>query len=277
MRLWFQYAQLDGSHPDPDPVPNRHIVRLHWWRTELDLSVGVAPDLDVELDIPYDLKDIRARYELPDGTPFNNPQGDLHHRTERLHGISDLKLLANWRPGSILLQDDRLHVGIGLSLPAGRTEEDPYALGALGLPHQHIQFGTGTVDPVVRLDYALLADPVGFLVSTSAQTPAYENSKGFRGSPLIDFSVGPRVRLADWLVVGASYVASWQGRAFWNGFPDENSGYFLQGVSFTAPVRLADGVTIIPTVLRTFSIRTRGDADAFEMDWMAGVSLDVGF
>lgn len=173
------------------------------------------------------------------------------------------------------MDNDRFHAGIGVSLPTGRTEEDPWALGAQGLRHQHIQFGTGTVDPVVRLDYSRLADPVGFLVSTSLQTPAYENSEGYRASPLFDFSIGPRVRIDDWLVVGASYVASYQGRATWSGLADENSGYFLQGVSVTAPIRLAAGFTLIPTLLRTFSIRTRGDQDAFRMDWMVGVSLDL--
>ncbi len=270
-----QFARLDGSHPDSDPVPNKHFVHLDWFRTEFDLAYGFSKDWDVELDMPYDVKTVRARYELPDGTPFQNPEGDLHHRDERLHGFSDFKLLANYRPGGVLLADDRLHVGLGLSLPVGETEEDPWKLGNQGLRHQHIQFGTGTVDPVFRLDYYRLADPVGFLVSANVQIPLYENHHTYKGSTQADFSIGPRAQLAGWLVVGASYVASYQTRAFWDGDPDQNSGYFLQGVGFNAAIRLAPGVTLIPTALRVFSINTRGSGDSLEMDWLAGLSLDL--
>jgi hypothetical protein len=270
-----QFARLDGSHPDPDPVPNKHFVHLDWFRTEIDLTYGFSKDWDVELDIPYDVKTVSARYELPDGTPFNNPQGDLHHRDEQLQGVADLKLLANYRPASVLLKDDRLHIGLGLSLPAGKTEEDPWELGNQGLRHQHIQFGTGTVDPLIRMDYYLLADPVGFLVSAAVQIPLYENSKGYKGATQAEFTVGPRIRAADWLVLGTGYVAGYQTRAFWNGDPDENSGYFLQGVGFNAAIRVAPGVTLLPSVLLVHSIHTRGSSDSLEMDWLVGLSIDL--
>ncbi|RPH48752.1 MAG: hypothetical protein EHM91_03915 [Planctomycetota bacterium] len=256
-------------------MPNKHFVHLDWFRTEFDLAYGFSPNWDIELDIPYDVKTVSAKYELPDGTPFDNPEGDLHHRDERLQGLSDLKLLANYRPGGVLMKDDRLHVGIGLSLPTGRTEGDPWKLGNQGSKHQHIQFGTGTVDPVVRLDYYRLADPIGFLISTNVQIPLYENRRTYKGSTQADFAVGPRVRFSEWLVVGASYVASYQTRSFWDGDPDQNSGYFLQGVGFNAAVRLAPRVTLIPTVLRVHSIETRGSSDSLKMDWLVGLSLDL--
>lgn len=275
MTLRSQFARLEGNHPDPDPVPNQHFVELDWWRTELDLLYGFSKDWDVELDIPYDVKDVNARYELPDGTEFNNPEGDLHHRDERLEGFSDLKLFANYRPGGVLLKDDRLHVGLGVSLPIGETESDPWKLGDQGLKHQHIQFGTGTFDPLLRLDYYVLANPVGFLASVNLQAPLYENRHGYKGSTQADFTLGPRVQLADWMVLGASYVASYQTRAYWEGDPDENSGYFLQGVGMNAAIRLAPGVNLIPTALRVFSIDTRGGGDSLEMDWLFGLSLDI--
>ena len=131
------------------------------------------------------------------------------------------------------------------------------------------------MDPVLRLDYYRLADPIGFLISSNVQIPLYENSHTYNGSTQGDFTVGPRVQIADWLVVGASYVASYQTRSFWDGDPDQNSGYFLQGVGFNAAVRVAPRVTLIPTVLRVHSINTRGSSDSLKMDWLVGLSLDL--
>lgn len=258
-------------------MPNEHQVRLDWYRVELDLAYGLGANWDVELDIPFDVKDVDARYELPDGSEFDNPQGDLHHRDERLEGISDLKLFANWRPGSVLMKDDRLHVGLGMSLPVGKIEEDPFELGDQGLKHQHIQFGTGTFDPLLRLNYYKLADPVGLLVSANVQAPFYENRKDYKGAAQADFTIGPRVQLSDWLVLGTSYVASYQTRAYWGGEPDENSGYFLQGVGMNVAIRMAPRATLIPSALRVFSIDTRGGGDSLEMDWLVGLSLDLSF
>ncbi len=275
VRLTQQYVHLDGSHPDADPVPNTHIIALDWFRTELDVHWSFAPVWDLELDIPFDVKSIKARYELPDGTSFDNPQGNLHHRTERLDGLSDLRLLLNWRPSSIAVTGDLLHLGAGLTLPTGRTTEDPYALGAMGLEHQHIQFGTGTVDPVLRLDYAFDIEGWGASCSLGLQLPLYKNRNDYIGSPLFDLSIGPRVAISEGCAIAMTYRLVYQGRAFWDNVLDENTGYVQQAVAVTVPVRLGGGVTLVPTLLRTISIRTRDDADSYEMDWMFAVSLDV--
>lgn len=171
-----QYAQPEGNHPDP--IPNFHLVDRRWWRTEIDLAYGISKDWDVELDIPYDVKDVDAWYERPDGSPFNNPEGDLHHREERPEGISDLKVFLNYRPGSFHLQDDRVHVGFGVPLPVGQTGSDPYERGVQGIEPQHIHFGSGTFDPLIRLDDYLLANPLGFLASVNLQAPLYETRHG---------------------------------------------------------------------------------------------------
>lgn len=256
-------------------MPHRHEVRLDWTRVQLDLAWSFAEKWDVELDIPYDVKVVKADYVLPDGTSFQNPRGDIHHRDERLEGFSDLKLFANVRPSNVLVADDRLHAGLGVSLPTGKTDSDPWELGDLGLKHQHIQFGTGTVDPLLRLDYALPADPVGMLASVALQAPLYENRHGYRGSTQLDLSVGPRFRAAETLVLGASWVFGWQGRATWDGDSDPNSGYVLQGVGLNAAVRLGPGATLIPSALRVYRIDPRGGGDSFEMDWVLGLALDL--
>ncbi|HYF00863.1 MAG TPA: hypothetical protein VEJ18_18220 [Planctomycetota bacterium] len=258
-------------------MPNRHFVELDWFRVQLDVARSIGPGWDVELDIPYDVKDVDARYERLDGTPFDNPEGDLHHRDERLEGVADLKLFVNRRRGGVLRDGDLLHVGFGVSLPTGRIESDPWERGDLGLRHQHIQFGTGTFDPLLRADYYILPDPVGAMLSLNIQTSIYENRHDYRGPMQADVALGPRVRVVDPVVLGAGYVASYQSRAYWDREPDENSGYFLQGVGFSAAIRVAPGATLIPSALRVFSIDPRGGGDSLEMEWLFGLSVDLSF
>lgn len=275
VRVGVQWAQLDGSHAASQPVPNEHFVELQWMRVVVGVNLPLGDGWDLELEAPYDVKDVEARYELPDGTPFDNPLGDLHHRTERLEGFSDFLLMASHRPRDVLLPGDFVRIGLGISLPVGRTEEDPYALGLLGIKHQHIQFGSGTVYPAARLDYAWQPDRIGFDLSLGARLPFYENADGYLGAGLLEFAAGPRMRLGDGIHASLHYVAAYQTRATWDGLSDPNTGYVQHAIALAVPVSLGHGVTLIPSVIRTLDINTRGGGDSYEMDWSASVGFDV--
>jgi hypothetical protein len=269
IRVRTQYAALEGRHPDPDPVPNTHIVSLDWTRIELDLAVPLSDSIDLELQLPYDIKDVKARYELPDGTPFDNPLGDLHHRTEKLEGVSDFKLYWNFNV-------DGWRLSAGVNLPVGRIEQDPYALGALGLRHEHIQFGTGTCDPLARVSRMIhVLEGVDLSFGAGAQVALVENRNGYRAPPTIDFAAGPRVQILDWLGVSAMYSALYQGRAYWSGNPDPNTGYLIQGFQVSLPIRIGPGILIVPNVFRAFDTHLRDGGDAFELDWIAGLTVEV--
>ena len=87
----------------------------------------------------------RIRFEDLDRRPIVVPDGDIHHRNETLLGPGDPWLMAvtGRRMGAWSAA-----VRGGVTIPLGRTEENPFELGRRGLPHQHIQFGTGTWDPL---------------------------------------------------------------------------------------------------------------------------------
>lgn len=243
-------------------------MELDWTRIELDLTVPLSDSIDLELQVPYDIKDVKARYELPDGTRFANPLGDLHHRTEKLEGFSDFKLYWNFSV-------DGWRLSAGVNLPVGDIEDDPYALGLLGLPHQHIQFGTGTCDPLARVSRVVhVMEGVDISFAAGAQVPLVENRKGYQGPPMLDFAAGPRVTIADWLSINASYSVIYQGRAYWDGDADPNTGYSIQGFQLSMPVRI-EGIYIVPSVYRAFEVVTRDEGDAFELDWIAGLSVEV--
>ena len=219
--------------------------------------------------MPYDIKSIKARYELPDGTPYDNPLGDLHHRNERLTGVSDLKLYANFGI-------DEWRLSAGLNLPVGRIEEDPWRLADLGLKHQHVQFGTGTFDPLVRVARAIhLAEGVDLAAAAGAHVPIFVNRKGYRAPMLADFAIGPRVRISDAISISATYSVLYQGGAKWHGERDPNTGYTVQGIQLSVPIRVGGDVLIVPNVFRTFSAAARGSSDSFEMDWIVGLSVEI--
>ena len=269
MRLRSQFATLDGSHPDPDPVPNTHIVSMDWSRIELDVMVPIGESSELEFQLPYDVKDIEAKYELPDGTEFDNPVGDLHHRTERLEGPADFKVYCNFTVGEWRLSG-------GLNLPVGETVENPYLLGDLGLNHQHVQFGTGTFDPLARLSRLVhVVEGVAANFSAGAQIPLMENRHGYQAPPVYDFAAGPRFALNGFLNASLSYSVLYQGRGYWDGDPDPNTGYVIQAIHLSLPIRIEPGIYLVPNVYRALHVKTRDEGDTFELEWIVGLSMEI--
>src|SRR5262249_56721114 len=59
-----------------------------------------------------------------------------------------------------------------------------------GLPHQHIQFGTGTWDPVLSAFAVRGGRTFGLNLAASARLPMYENSHGYRAGNRYSLVVG---------------------------------------------------------------------------------------
>ena len=241
---------------------------MDWSRVELDVMIPIGASSELEFQLPYDVKNMHARYELPDGTPFDNPIGDLHHRTERLEGPADFKAYCNFNAGEWRLSG-------GLSLPVGETVENPFVLGDLGLKHEHVQFGTGTLDPLARVSRLVhIGEGVALNFAASAQVPLMENRHGFHAPPIYDFAAGPRFFLTDWLGASLSYSVLYQGRGYWDGDPDPNTGYVIQAIQLSLPIRL-EGIYLIPNVYRALHVKTRDEGDTFELEWIVGLAMEV--
>jgi len=263
---------MDGSHADENPIPNRHIVELSWYHTEFTLLTSLGGRWDLELDLPFDVKVQDVRFETPDGAPFDNPAGLIHHRDETLQGIGDMKVLGNLRPTSVLAKGDLLTVGMGLSLPTGKIEENPYELGALGIRHRHIQFGTGTIDPVLRLGYLTPVGKWRLDASLDFQLSLYETRHGYRGPLNMTFNLGPNLNLGG-LGVGLQYSGWYQGRAKWDGQTDPNSGYFVQGIRLSASIPMDPSWSVRFSATWLYDADTRPGADQFTLDWLFGISV----
>jgi hypothetical protein len=106
---------------------------------------GLVAGVGLELHAPLRLVRDRIRYQDFERQPYTPPLPDFHHRNETLVRVGDpwLALILGSSSGAL-----SWGARTGVSMPLGRTEENPFELGHHGLPHQHIQFGTGTWDPV---------------------------------------------------------------------------------------------------------------------------------
>jgi len=174
----------ESACPDIGPVclsrneaPNLHDQSI--WIGELRAAVeyGVNDWLGVRLQVPVKLLATTITYRHLDGTAFEPDWVGIHHRDETLFGIGDPWLTA--RIGTNF-QGFTLLARVGASLPLGRTEADPFLAGREGREHQHIQFGTGTFNPLLAGE---VLKPLGDVLVGGyfqAMPVLVENAQGFR-------------------------------------------------------------------------------------------------
>ncbi len=179
--------------------PQQHDQRF--WIAELRpiVALGLTRTLGVEAQLPVRVVGTTIQFRRLDGTPFSPDYANIHHRDETLFGVSDPWLLGR---ASGVVGDLRVTTRAGLGIPLGSTEEDPFARGRGGLPHQHIQFGTGTFYPVFAVDVGLPLGRVGLGGYGQALVFVYENGNGYRSGNRYAAGVSGDVEVVPKLRVG---------------------------------------------------------------------------
>ncbi len=271
---------FEGSHPETKGVSpagqviqvprHEHDVKLDFTRLELSASYGVAESWQVQGRLPYDIKRQRSgvRFIAPATAAEKDAMlrnMEIHHRDETYQGFSDASLLGAHRMAELLSEGDALILAAGSSLPIGKTEGDPFEAGARGGQHRHIQFGTGTFDPLLELTYRLpLAASLWTAVHATGRFPFYENRRTYRGP--IESTGGATLgyELFDALGVHVGYLLYYQGFAHWDGKRDINTGLISHlataGVSFRPTEASAVGFDLRLPIAQ----EPLGDGDAFE-------------
>jgi hypothetical protein len=169
-----------------DEPPQLHDQRFNIAEVRLTLAYGVWRWLGVELQAPLRLNHTTVAYRRLDGEEFMPDYPLIHHRNETLFGPGDPWLLAR---AERRLGPLELTAKAGASLPIGSAEPNPFELGEIGLVHQHVQFGSGTVAPIAYLSAALpIGDTWRILGHGQAQLFLAENEHGYR--PGHRFSAG---------------------------------------------------------------------------------------
>jgi hypothetical protein len=160
----------------PEPT-QQHDQRFYIFELRPVVAVGLLDALGLELQLPLRAVSSDITFRRLDGTAFEPDYVNIHHRDETLYGIADPWLLAR---STFTLGPVALTARAGLSLPVGSTQEDPFARGRAGLPHQHIQFGSGTFHPVLALDANVPLGQVQLAGYAQSVLFLYENQHGYR-------------------------------------------------------------------------------------------------
>lgn len=268
------HPNYKGLSPEGEvfAVPlHNHVVKLDFVRTELALEYTFGENWSAWLRIPYDVKMQTASVLYPEPvTPLEQEailrNRDIHHRNENYTGISDLRLLFAHRLNGFLFKNGRLDLAAGASLPTGRTEENPLTAAAEGIRHMHIQFGTGTFDPLLELHYSTgLSDRLSLAVFTINKIPFYENRKGYKAPLETTSGVSLGYRLNSLLSPRLTLANFSQSHAKWDEVNDPNSGLVSWNLTLNLTFFLKNGLTITPGYRLPLSQRTLDDrGDTFE-------------
>jgi hypothetical protein len=160
-----------------DEPPQLHDQRFTLAELRASLEHGFTEALGVEVQLPVRLNRTTVRFTALDGTPLTLDYENIHHRDETLFGLGDPWVLGRyaWQTGGL-----GLTARAGFTVPLGHTVENPFALGEAGLPHQHVQFGTGTVQPLLGLEASRSWGAWAGRAWGQAQLSLAENRFGYR-------------------------------------------------------------------------------------------------
>ena len=274
---------------------HRHHVKLNTFRVDVGLKYQLNSQWMLEANVPYETKVQEATIE--EIKPVTNAEveailrnRDNHHRNETYTGLRDADVFLGYRTVGLLKESDFLMGRIGTTIPFGKTEEDPWKLGNAGLKHLHIQFGTGTFNPIADIHYSLpLYKGVGASVSIRSKFPFYENSKTYRGSRELTYTAGLNYRLNNWISFQAGYLGFYQSYAYWAGELDINTGIRFSMASFGASVATPYNIPLALTLMLPLSQETLYDdtdalldgvyeeSDAFEFGPLVSLTVLYAF
>lgn len=219
------------AHDEPEPgvpadmQPYRHLVDMTLLEWDFDAQIGFSRRFAFEAFLPVRVTVLRAAFRTRDGRDLRRATS-IHHRDETIAGLGDIVL--GGRIGLVLPDDVpgwNLDLRLGTTIPTGHTETDPFALGERGLAHQHVFFGSGTVDPVVGLESNVALAKLGITAWLSSRVPVYRNHFGYRHSRSIVAGVGvlSGFGLRRWTFLLQPEVY-WESRALWPERAAMNSG-----------------------------------------------------
>lgn len=202
--------------PEPPQIHDQHFTVA-----ELRASVEHAftDALGVEVQLPLRMSATTVQFRALDGTPLVLDYTNIHHRDETLLGLGDPWLMGRY---AFALGEVRLSARAGVSLPLGDTVENPFALGKAGLAHQHIQFGSGTVQPLLALAAERTWDGWSARAWGQAQLSLLENRHGYRAGNRLGLGMAGEARLVGTLRASVGADVAYEAPERWDGLVQQD-------------------------------------------------------
>lgn len=234
----------ESACPDIGPVcrlvevePYLHDQALQVGELRGVLELGLTDAWGIQLQLPLKLIHTTILYRRLDGTIFEPDHPTTHHRNETLVGLTD-----PWLSGRVAASIGTWSlVGrVGVSLPLGRTEPNPFQLGDAGEPHQHFQFGTGTFNSLLAAEFL---KPLGDFQASGyvqAQLVPSANARGFQAGhrlglgALVGRSVAGELRATIGVDVVHEEAERWGGAVQQDGNLGRTD--VLAGLGFSYPL-----------------------------------------
>ena len=267
-----------------DAPLHRHHVALSTYRIDVGLQYLLSDRWSLQATVPYAVRDQEASIEWIDPVSSEDKQAilrsrDIHHRNETYTGFSDADLFLGYKIRGLFKTDDVLSARFGTTIPIGNTEENPWDLGDAGIEHLHIQFGTGTFNPIANLQYNLpLYRGLTMTASGRGMLPFYENSKTYRGSAELGWTAGFSYRLFDWLSFSGNYLGFYQSAAAWAGERDINTGLRYNMAAFGMSLATLEGISVAANVMFPLTQETLyNEGDAIEFGTLVSLTTSYLF
>jgi hypothetical protein len=217
---------VDENQKEPSgPQSFKHVQDFLMEEFRLHVSYRILERLEVQTSLPIRHTIIEAGFSDANGDPLPGFES-IHHRTETLFGIGDMGVGLSY---TVLLPSQDLpmsvSISLGATLPSGDIEPDPFKAGEVGQEHQHIFFGTGTVNPMFGLDLSYDLGPLRLHSSTRADVPISSNQEGYTApatfsSDLLAVISTPVEGLHP--IAGMAVFQQWPAQ--WGDQPAKNSG-----------------------------------------------------
>ena len=284
---WGGHLESRGLSPTGEVVDaplHRHHVALSTYRMDVGLRYLLNGQWTLQANIPYAVKNQDASIEWIDPVTSEDKEAilrsrDIHHRNETYAGLSDLDLFLGYQIQRLFKANDRLFVRLGTTVPTGKTEENPWKLGDAGIEHLHIQFGTGTFNPLVNLRYNLpLYRGLTITASARGMFPFYENSKTYQGPVELSYTAGFTYRPFNWLSFNGNYLGFYQSAASWAGERDINTGLRYSMAALGMSVVTLNDISVSANIMFPLTQETLYDAgDAIEFGTLVSVATSYAF
>ena len=263
---------------------HRHHVALSTYRIDVGVQYLLNDQWTLRAKIPYTVRDQDASIEWIDPVSSEDKQAilrsrDIHHRDETYTGLTDSDLLLGYKVRGLFKTNDLLSARLGTTIPIGKTEENPWKLGDAGIAHLHIQFGSGTFNPIANLQYSLpLYRGLTLTASTRGTFPFYANNKTYRGPIELTYTAGFMYRLSDWFSLNGNYLGFYQSAAAWAGERDINTGLRYSMAALGMSLVTLNDISVSANVMFPLTQETLYDGgDAIEFGNLVSLATTYSF